>query len=173
MPKLRSWTDDELALAVEKSRSYRAVLTELSLVPAGGNYDQIKRRIGELSISTSHFSGKGWNVGMKFVPRPAVPVELLLTEDSNVQSYKLKTKLFARGLKKPRCELCGWAKKAQDGRIPVELDHVNGNSKDNRLENLRILCPNCHSLQATHRGKNKRVALANTGKVVERYTRST
>lgn len=160
MPKQRSWTDKQLAVAVKSSRSYRQVLISLQLIPAGGNYEQIKRRTQELAISTSHFTGKGWNVGMVFRPRVAVPVEKHLIENSNVQSYKLKTKLFAKGLKKPKCELCGWATISSDGRIPLELDHVNGNRKDNRIENLRILCPNCHSLQPTHRGKNKKVKLA-------------
>lgn len=160
MPKKRSWTDEELIVAVKESKSYRAVLIKLGLIPAGGNYDQIKRRIRELAIPADHFTGKGWNVGGMFIPKPAVPVELLLVEGSNVQSYKLKTKLFAKGIKKPKCELCGWAAVAIDGRIPLELDHINGRRCDNRLENLRILCPNCHSLQPTHRGRNKKVALA-------------
>ena len=160
MPKKRSWTDEQLIAAVQEFKSYRAVLIKLGLIPAGGNYDQIKRRIRELSIPIEHFTGKGWNVGGMFIPRPAVPVELLLVEDSDVQSYKLKTKLFAKGLKKPKCELCGWAAITSDGRIPLELDHINGVRRDNRIENLRILCPNCHSLQPTHRGRNKKVALA-------------
>ena len=160
MPKKRSWTDEQLIAAFQEFKSYRAVLIKLGLIPAGGNYDQIKRRIRELSIPIEHFTGKGWNVGGMFIPRPAVPVELLLVEDSDVQSYKLKTKLFAKGLKKPKCELCGWAAITSDGRIPLELDHINGVRRDNRIENLRILCPNCHSLQPTHRGRNKKVALA-------------
>ena len=45
-------------------------------------------------------------------------------------------------------------KKSIDGRIPLELDHINGDRHDNRIKNLRILCPNCHSLQPTHRGRN-------------------
>ena len=159
MPKKRSWTDDQLVEAVNVSRSYRSVLIRLGLIPAGGNYVQIRHRIEELSISTEHFTGKGWNVGGMFIPRPAVPVELLLLKDSSVQSYKLKAKLFAKGLKSPKCELCGWAAQAPDGRIPLELDHINGSRRDNRLENLRILCPNCHSLQLTHRGKNKKNGL--------------
>lgn len=159
VPK-RSWTDEQLIKAVRSSKSYRSVLLKLGLIPAGGNYDQIKHRIQELDVSVKHFTGKGWNVGGLFVPKPAVPIQLLLVEDSSVQSYKLKAKLFANGLKKPRCEICGWAEIASDGRIPLELDHINGIRRDNRLENLRILCPNCHSLQPTHRGRNKKVKLA-------------
>ena len=159
MPKRRSWTDENLKVAVKDSRSYRMVLMKLNLIPAGGNYTQVKRRVSQLELSTEHFLGKGWNIGLEFVPKPRKPLEELLTSGSGVQSYKLKAKLFAAGLKQPRCELCGWCKKSSDGRVPVELDHINGNHADNRIENLRILCPNCHSLQPTHRGKNKKVRL--------------
>ncbi len=159
MPAKRSWTDQDLALAVVKARSYRGVLIALKLVPAGGNYEQIKRRVDELKLDASHFTGKRWNRGLTYVLKSTQPVEALLNENGLVQSYKLKKKLFQKGLKKPQCELCGWAQISEDGRIPVELDHINGNRHDNRLENLRILCPNCHSLQLTHRGKNKKVHL--------------
>ncbi len=83
-------------------------------------------------------------------------IQTLLKNDSRVQSFKLKKRLFEEKIKMPVCEMCGWAKISLDGRIPVKLDHVNGNRNDNRIENLRILCPNCHSLQLTHRGKNKK-----------------
>ncbi len=161
MPRKCSWTDAELKEAVKNSKSYRAVLIKLNLVPAGGNYVQIRYRIINLGISTEHFTGKGWR---KDSTRPvvlALPIEELLITGSRVQSYKLKIKLFATGLKAPECELCGWCEKSIDGRIPLELDHINGERQDNRLENLRVLCPNCHSLQPTHRGKNKKVALRN------------
>lgn len=157
--KKRSWTDEQLEEAILQSKSYRAVLIALHLVPAGGNYDQIKHSVVRLRLSTEHFTGRGWNVGGKFIPKPAVPLQELLMPDVDVQSYKLKARLFSEGMKKPACELCGWCTQSVDGRIPVELDHINGDKRDNRLENLRILCPNCHSLQPTHRGKNKKVRL--------------
>ena len=141
------------------------VLIKLQLVPAGGNYEQIKRRITELGIAKGHFTHKGWNTGMQFRPVPPTPIEELLVINGTMQSFSLKKRLFAAGLKKSKCELCGWAQQAPDGRIPVELDHINGDRHDNRLENLRILCPNCHSLQPTHRGKNKKVRLISAGVV--------
>lgn len=156
MYRKRSWTDEQLTEAVRISKSYRSVLNLLGLVPAGGNYVQIQFRIRELGLSIAHFTGSRWNAGLKYSLRSTLPVESLLTENSRVQSYKLKAKLFAKNLKQPKCELCGWCQRSPDGRLPLELDHVNGNRYDNRLENLRVLCPNCHSLQLTHRGKNKK-----------------
>lgn len=141
------------------SRSYRTVLIQLGLVPAGGNYAQIKSSIIRLNIDASHFTGKGWNLNNHSLrPGRRVPLKDILVAKSSFQSFKLKRRLFEIGLKVQQCELCGWAEKSKDGRIPVELDHINGDHSDNRIENLRVLCPNCHSLQPTHRGRNKKRA---------------
>jgi hypothetical protein len=161
MPKVRRWSDDQLASLVPLSGSIREVIIGLGLIPAGGNYKHVGRRIAELGLSTDHFHGKGWNKGWAFDPRkPVTPLEKWLVYGSSVQSFTLKRRLFKVGLKSPKCELCGWCSVSIDGRIPVELDHINGDNSDNRIENLRILCPNCHSLQPTHRGKNKKVRYA-------------
>lgn len=160
MPQKRSWTDEQLIQAVIESKSVRGVIVKLGLIPAGGNYAQVNTRITTLALDISHFTGMGWNKGTKYHTRVRPQLETLLVLNSSVQSYKLKKRLFEEGIKKPECELCGWAKVSEDRRIPVELDHINGDHSDNRIENLRILCPNCHSLQPTHRGKNKKVHLA-------------
>jgi len=159
MSKKRSWTDEQLIEAVHQSYSVRSVIVALGLVPAGGNYVQVQSRIKQLRLNTVHFTGMGWNKGKRYHTSTRPKVETLLVTGSTVQSYKLKNRLYEVGLKRPKCELCGWSKSSADGRIPVELDHINGDHTDNRIENLRILCPNCHSLQATHRGKNKKVGL--------------
>lgn len=156
MPKARSWTDEQLIAAVGSSFSVRQVILKLGLIPAGGNYTHVSERISDLNIRTEHFKGCGWNKGMRYHTNSRPTLRSLLVLGSKVQSYKLKLRLYEEGLKKAECELCGWSQISPDGRIPLELDHINGNHKDNRLVNLRVLCPNCHSLQLTHRGKNKR-----------------
>lgn len=152
-----SWTDDELRAAVASSNNYANVIRKLGLIPAGGNYDAVKRRIRELELDTAHFTGSiPFHGQWRREPTPLVEI---LVADRDVVSHTLKLRLFAEGLKKPACELCGWAaRRPLDGVIPVELDHINGDKRDNRLENLRILCPNCHSLQSTHRGLNQKRA---------------
>ncbi|MFH0852279.1 MAG: HNH endonuclease signature motif containing protein [bacterium] len=150
----RSWTKEQLKEAVKNSFSIRQILNKLKLREAGGNYFQIKKYIEEGKLNISHLKGRGWNRGLKGFGTPHIPLEKILIKNSNFQRYKLKKRLFSAGLKNPKCEECGWAEKSPDGRVPLELDHINGISNDNRLENLRILCPNCHSLKSTHRGRN-------------------
>lgn len=155
--RIRSWDENHLRIAAAKVYSIRQLLTELGLKEAGGNYTQIKKYLGEYKIDISHFRGKGWNKGQKGRKSPRVSMEAILVENSSFQSYKLKRRLFDAGIKQRQCEKCGWAEMASDGRIPLELDHINGIRNDNRIENLQVLCPNCHSLQPTHRGRNIKV----------------
>ncbi|MFA5967218.1 MAG: HNH endonuclease signature motif containing protein [Patescibacteria group bacterium] len=152
----RSWTVVELKQAVRKSFSVRQVLLKLGLRPAGGNYEQIQQYIKECKLDANHFRGKGWNAGMTGIGKPRIPLEKILVRNSNFQSFKLKKRLFCTGLKPRHCELCGWAQHSVTGHLPLELDHINGDRHDNRIKNLRILCPNCHSLTETYRGKKRK-----------------
>lgn len=154
--KRRSWTEEQFREAVGVSKSIRQVIQRLGLREAGGNYRQFFLYAKEYNVDTRHFLGKAWNKGMKGIGMARISLEEILKKNSTFQSYKLKKRLIQHGLKKAACELCGWRRQSPDGRIPLELDHINGDSTDNRLVNLRILCPNCHSLQPTHRGLNRK-----------------
>ena len=156
MNRKRSWTIDQLKNAVKEARSYAQVLKKLGLVEAGGNYAQIKKYIQENNLEIKHFKGQGWNKGMTGLIRFSLPLEKILVRNFYFQSSHLKKRLFIAGLKEPKCEQCNWAEKTSDGYLPLELDHINGNHYDNRIENLRILCPNCHSLTPGHRGRKGR-----------------
>ena len=148
-----TYSEQELREAVKTSTSIRQVLDKLNIVPAGGNYQTTNRRIQKLDIDITHFTGQAWNRGK--ITGPKRHIEEYLKENSVVQSFKLKGRLIAEGLKEHKCECCGiteWNGKP----APIELDHINGNKYDNRLENLRILCPNCHAQTDTYRGKNKK-----------------
>ena len=90
--KKKKWTEKQLRVAAKKSYSVRQVIFELGLVPAGGNYVQVKKYLNQLGISISHFKGKGWNKGLKGLFRPSIPLEQILVKDSFYQSYKLKRK---------------------------------------------------------------------------------
>lgn len=149
-------TDNEFVEAIKTSQSIREVLLKLNLKAAGGNYKCFHNRIKELDISIDHFiDPKGWNKGKVFGPKRNIQEYLKLNCEFVVTSNTLRKRLITEGLKEHKCECCGiteWNGKP----APIELDHINGNHHDNRLENLRILCPNCHAQTDTYRGKNKK-----------------
>jgi len=152
--KARSWSEGDLKNAVRESKSIRQVLQKLGLREAGGNYSHVKKYIVQYKLSTAHFTGQAWNKGMSGMGKYRIKLKDILVKNSTYQSFKLKKRLFSVKLKPKKCEECGWCEISVDGRLPLELDHINGNRTDNRLTNLRVLCPNCHSLKSTHRGCN-------------------
>jgi hypothetical protein len=150
----RKYSEIQFKEAVESSTSIRQVLSKLGLKEAGGNYSHVKRRIQKFNLSLAEgANGQGWSKGKTLGPKR--PIEWYLTENSHHQSHRLKQRLISEGIKQHKCECCGiteW----RGQPTPIELDHINGNNEDNRLENLRLLCPNCHAQTDTYRGKNKK-----------------
>lgn len=151
----RKWTDEQFIKAVASSLSYAEVIRKLGLKPAGSNYDTVKRKISELNLDTSHMTGQAWNQGERYrIIQPAKPLSEILVEHSTwVNTNNLRKRLLKEGLKEHKCECCGrseWLGKP----IALELHHVNGIKDDLRIENLIILCPNCHAFTDNYRGKN-------------------
>lgn len=149
---LRACPDSEVAEAVRTSRSVAEVVAKLGIRP-GGNQARLSERIRQLGLDTSHFMGQAWRKGITAPVVPPRPLRELLVDARHLQTNRLKKRLIADGLKEDRCEMC--LRDSWNGRpIPLELDHVNGRRDDNRLANLRIVCPNCHAQTDTYRGRN-------------------
>lgn len=155
MSKVRSWTDEQLKVAVKESFSIAQVIKSIGLIPAGGNYKSIEAHIARLQLDTSHFLGQGWNKGGTSNPKKIPLEEILVVNSTYRSSHNLRQRLLRACILDHVCSSCGFH--TWNGQpIPLELDHVNGIHTDNRLENLRMLCPNCHAQTPTYRGKNKK-----------------
>jgi len=151
MRQYRKYTEAQFIEAVRTSTSKRQVLIKLGLAPQGGNYATVTRLIQQLSLDTSHFLGQGHAKGKRFDCR-VKPIEDYLSGKRDIKSYKLKKRLLDDGLFQHRCCRCRrttWMKQP----IPLELHHIDGNSSNNQLHNLELLCPNCHAQTPNYRGR--------------------
>jgi hypothetical protein len=154
MTKPRKYNDPDLIAAVKSSTSIAQVLNQLGLKPAGGNYTTIKNRTQELGLDTSHWRGQAWNKGLKVPGYTKRNLQDILVENSpHKQSHGLKIRLINEGLLEEICDECSitnWMNRP----LSFHLEHINGVHSDNRLPNLRLLCPNCHSQTPTYCGRN-------------------
>ena len=129
----------------------RQALQKLGVKQAGGNYAIFHKAIRHFELDTSHFTGM--NLQGRKLPLRRRPMKDYLVLDSAIQSNRLRRYLVQHGVFKPACANCKrttWLKQP----MPLELDHIDGNPRNNQLANLRLLCPNCHALTPTYRGKN-------------------
>jgi hypothetical protein len=139
--------------AVAASRSYSEALRRLGLRAAGGNHKTIKKYVALWGIPTSHFDPHAALRGSpRRIGRPR-PLEEILVEHSTFSRGHLKDRLYREGIKQPVCELCGQGDRWRGERMSLILDHINGVADDHRLENLRIVCPNCAATFDTHCGR--------------------
>lgn len=149
-----SYTIEEFKQATEASYSIAQALTKLGLSPKGGNYRVFKKFQKLYNVDTSHFTGQGHLKG-KTHNFNTIPLDEILVRDYEYSSNKLRKRLISEGLKEHKCECCGLTEWLGEP-IPLELDHIDGDHYNNLIENLKILCPNCHAKTPTYRGKNKK-----------------
>jgi hypothetical protein len=149
------YTEQDVRDAVAGSRSLSEALRKLGLRAAGSNFRTLKRLIERYDISTEHLDPNWVLRGDR--PNRKIPLEQLMVEGSTYGRDKLKRRLYEDGLKERRCELCGQGEVWNGNRMSLILDHVNGAATDNRLENLRIVCPNCNATLDTHCGRQNRL----------------
>jgi hypothetical protein len=140
-------SNEDFINIIKESKSYIEVLQKCGYTNYGNN-KTIKKRIKLLNLSTKHF--------IKFI----IPINKTISHDkifikdstynNNTNIKKILYKYYNWEYKCNICNIKDWLSKS----ISLELDHINGNNKDNRFENLRLLCPNCHSQTPTFRCKN-------------------
>lgn len=144
---------DALAEAVQATDCVAGAIAAIGW-PCTSNTRRRFRALVELyGLDTSHFIGGAAHIARRYPDRTR-PVDYYLVLDGpRIRSHELRLKLIDAGMLTPECSACGgttW----QGCPIPLELEHKNGNRYDNRLENLTLLCPNCHALTPTYRGRN-------------------
>ena len=145
-------TKEELEKAAKESLSVAGMCKYFEIKPCGGNYKSLNYKIKEFEIDITHFTGQGWNVGLKFKPNPPMLLKDVLVGNSIYQSNRLKKRLLAEGIKSYECECCKLTEWIGEP-IPLELHHIDGDNTNNLIENLQLLCPNCHAKTPSYRRK--------------------
>lgn len=137
---------NDVKLIVKESYSFAEVVRKLKKTKSGDTYKSIKRFIERNNIDVSHFDPYRNNRFSNI----EIPLSDYLMVGTSITSSNLKEKLYKHNLKERICEKCGQTEDWYGEKMSLILDHINGINNDNRLENLRILCPNCNSTLPTH-----------------------
>ena len=146
------YSKEILEKVVNSSNNFSEVTRKLGLKPFYGNRMTVKKYITLFNIDTKHFRLCSYGNSKK---RNKVELSEILVENSTyIYTTNLKDKLYSEGFKERVCELCGQDEIWNGKKISLILDHINGVNTDNRIENLRIVCPNCNATLPTHGGRN-------------------
>lgn len=154
MTRSRRWTDQQFVEAVAASTSVAQVLRAIGLKVTGANYQTVALTTERLNLDTSHWTGQGHLKGKSHTWAPKIALtEILVRNSTYLHTDSLKRRLLSDKTLINQCVVCtvtSW----MDKPLVLQLDHINGDRRDNRIENLRLLCPNCHSQTDTFAGKN-------------------
>ena len=162
---LRPYTKEWLEELCKESYSLAEVLRKAGRKPGGGSQQTLKNKIAEFNIDISHFTGQLWSKGktketddrilQNSFNKEKYSLEEVFCYNSPVTQKVMRNYIERHHLLEYKCVNCGCDGNWQNGIISLEIDHIDGNNTNNQLSNLRYLCPNCHALTDTYRGKNK------------------
>jgi 5-methylcytosine-specific restriction endonuclease McrA len=142
-------TKDSIQEAIAKSFSWAGVCRQLGLKPNSGSQSHIKSRALLFDIPFTHFTGQGHNKGNTREKTNAIEYCI---RGIRTSSDRLRRRLIRDGYKKEECERCGITEWLGE-RVPLELDHIDSDNTNNEIQNLQIICPNCHALATNSRRK--------------------
>jgi hypothetical protein len=150
------YTRELLAPIVASALSVAEVLRLLEIRQTGGSHTHMARRIRQLGLDSSHFLGQGRNRGTSHKPAKKPALEILVERSALAARTPAKTlrRALAEIGRPLRCTMCGMGDRWLGSEITLEVDHINGRHNDNRPENVRLLCPNCHSQTETYCARN-------------------
>lgn len=148
---LEKYSKDVFIKTVKQSNNLIEILKYLGMTLTGANNETLKKYIIKYDIDTSHFT-KNSNI-INLIKRDSC--DILVENSTYTSTHNLKNRLYKEGLKQRKCELCSQGETWNGKQMSLILDHINGIHNDNRLDNLRIVCPNCNATLDTHCGKNK------------------
>ena len=154
--KIYKLSDEQFVELLKKSSTISEVLFKLGYTVKGNSwgYSQVKRRMDDLNLDYSIFKGKSSVIKTSRLNN--VKKEDILKENCKHQRTVLRRYVIKNNLIPYKCAICGCTE-WQGKTLSLELDHINGINNDNRLENLRFLCPNCHSQTSTYGSRNQQL----------------
>lgn len=150
------FTDEQFAIIIEEAKFWKDAMYECGYNSYKG-VPHIKKRAEKLGLNTDHILGEDWAKSV-YSGNPTYTLEQICVENSSYANCQRLMKRLIRELawehKCSSCENTTWTIKGETYPIPLELEHINGNHFDHRLDNLTFLCPNCHTFTPTYKGKN-------------------
>lgn len=155
---MQQYTKDWLEELCKDSYSYAEVLRKAGRKQGGGTQATLRKKIEEFGIDISHFTGQRWQDSPNQIDnhenREKYSLEEVFIKNSPVTQKVLRGYVERHNLIPYKCQNCGCDGHWQNGIIALEIDHIDGDNINNEISNLRYLCPNCHALTDTYRGKN-------------------
>jgi len=145
-------SDKEFKDIIENCETYSEILAYFGLMNRGDNHKTLKKRINELGIK---FESIGYN--RILAENRKKPISYFLRKGIKVTNTYLKKRLIKEGLIEDKCDICDQGNMWNGEYLSLHVDHKNGDPTDHRLENIRLLCPNCHSQTGNYCGKAKRI----------------